>query len=69
MGRIILTGISFKNHKFLLSYIDLQNNQRKCFANCTCGFEVEIFHFESWGGSRQVQFEWDQHIKSVEKYR
>ena len=61
MGKIILTGISWGSHKFSLEYPSIKG-KIKCFAICTCGYQVEILYFESWGGSRQVQFEWDKHI-------
>ena len=61
MGKIILTGISWGSHKFSLEYASIKE-KIKCFAICTCGYQVEILYFESWGGSRQVQFEWDKHI-------
>ena len=64
MGRVILTGISKGSHKFSLEY-PMINNKIKCFAICTCGYRVEILHFESWGGSRQVQFELEKHIKEI----
>ena len=62
MGRIMLTGISRGSHKFSLEYPTI-NDKIKCFATCTCGYRVEIHNFESWGGSRQVQFEWDKHVR------
>ena len=64
MGRIIITGISWGSHKFSLDYPTV-NDKIKCFATCTCGYRVEIHNFESWGGSRQVQFEWDKHVSEV----
>jgi len=67
MGQIILTGISWGSHKFSLNY-PCVNGEVKCFAICTCGYNVEIFNFESWGGVRQVQFEWEKHIKSAKRF-
>lgn len=67
MGKIILTGISWGSHKFSLDYPCIER-EVKCFAICTCGYQVEILHYESWGGSRQVQFEWEKHISEVRSY-
>ena len=64
MGKIILTGISWGSHKFSLNY-PYVNGKVKCFVICTCGYQVEILNFEGWGGVRQVQFEWDKHIKNA----
>ena len=51
MGKIILTGISWGSHKFSLEYPSIKG-KIKCFAICTCGYQVEILHFDSWGGSK-----------------
>ena len=60
MGRLILTGVSKGEHKFLLEYPDI-DGRVICLARCTCGFQVEILQFEGWGGTRELQKRWEQH--------
>jgi hypothetical protein len=61
MGSIILTGISFGKHQFSLTY-PVVNRITICMANCKCGYEVEILHFRSYGGTKDLQMKWEKHI-------
>ena len=64
MGQIILTGVTYRDHKFALEYPHVDGTT-VCIAKCTCGFEKEIKHYQGYAGHRQLQFEWDRHIEKV----
>ena len=64
MGQIILTGVTYGDHEFALEYPHVDGTT-VCIAKCTCGFEKEIQHYQSYAGHRQLQFEWDRHIEKV----
>ena len=61
LSRLIATGISKGPHKFSLKYSKLHGIET-CFARCACGFQVEIFQFRGWGGTRELQKRWEEHI-------
>ena len=63
MGAIILTGISHGKHQFSLEYLEL-DGKTICIAHCTCGYEVEIIHFRSYGGTKDLQMKWEKHIET-----
>ncbi len=67
MSAIILTGLSHNGHKFALTYPEI-DGQVKCFAHCTCGYEVEILYFKSYSGVKNVQRRWEEHIKNNKKW-
>ena len=54
MSAIILTGLSHNGHKFSLTYPEI-DGEVKCFAHCTCGYEVEILYFKGYSGVKNVQ--------------
>jgi hypothetical protein len=66
MSAIILTGLSHNGHKFSLTYPEV-DGEVKCFAHCTCGYEVEILYFKSYSGVKNVQRRWEEHIKNNKK--
>ncbi len=68
MGQIILTGVTYEDHKFALHYPQM-DGKIICIAKCTCGFEKEILHYQSYAGHRQLQFEWDRHIEKVKNMK
>ena len=61
MGEIILTGLSSGNHMIALKY-PIVEGKLICIAYCTCGFEVEILYFNSYGGVKYLQRKWEEHI-------
>jgi hypothetical protein len=61
VGSIILTGISHGKHQFSLTYPEVEG-QTICMAHCKCGYEVEIFNFKSYGGTKDLQMKWEKHI-------
>jgi hypothetical protein len=61
MSAIILTGLSHNGHKFSLTYPEI-DGEVKCFAHCTCGYEVEILYFKNYGGIKYLQKMWEMHI-------
>jgi hypothetical protein len=61
MGSIILTGLSHKGHKFSLSYPEV-DGVKICLAHCKCGFEIEVNHFQNYGGIKDLQMKWEKHI-------
>jgi len=61
MGAIILTGLSQGKHQFSLSYPET-DGVITCFANCKCGFAVEINNFNSYGGTKDLQMKGEKHI-------
>ena len=61
MGKLILTGISKGRHKFSLEYPEA-DGKVTCTARCACGYQVEILQFEGWGGTRELQKRWEDHI-------
>jgi hypothetical protein len=67
MSAIILTGLSHNGHKFSLTYPEI-DGEVKCFAHCTCGYEVEILYFKSYSGVKYVQRRWEEHIKKNKKW-
>jgi hypothetical protein len=67
MGSIILTGLSHNGHKFSLTYPEIEDKV-KCFAHCSCGYEVEIVYFKSYSGVKNVQRRWEEHIKNNKKW-
>ena len=67
MSEIILTGLSHNGHKFSLTYPEI-DGEVKCFAHCTCGYEVEILYFKSYSGVKNVQRRWEEHIKRSKKW-
>ena len=67
MSAIILTGLSHNGHKFSFTYPEI-DGEVKCFAHCTCGYEVEILYFKSYSGVKNVQRRWEDHIKNNKKW-
>jgi len=67
MSAIILTGLSHNGHKFSLTYPEI-DGEVKCFAHCTCGYELEIVYFKSYSGVKNVQRRWEEHIKNNKKW-
>jgi hypothetical protein len=67
MSAIILTGLSHNGHKFSLTYPEI-DGEVKCFAHCTCGYEVEILYFKSYSGVKNVQRRWEEHVKNNKKW-
>jgi hypothetical protein len=61
MGSIILTGISHGKHQFSLTYPEVEGVMI-CMAHCKCGYEVEIINFRSYGGGKDLEKKWQQHI-------
>lgn len=61
LSAIVLTGLSFGKHKFSLEY-PIEDQVMRCIAVCQCGFRVEISHFRSYGGVKDLQMKWEQHI-------
>ncbi len=64
LGSIILTGLSSGKHKFALRY-SKANEETRCMAECICGYQVEIKHFNSWAGTRELQMKWEEHVASL----
>jgi len=64
MGKIILTGISHKGHTFELIYPIIED-QLRCIARCSCGYEVDIPNFSSYGATRYLQIKWEEHVASI----
>ena len=64
MGKIILTGISHKGHAFELIYPIIED-QLHCIARCSCGYEVDIPNFSSYGATRYLQIKWEEHVASL----
>ncbi len=63
MSAIILTGLSYGKHKFLLTYPEVEGVVI-CVANCRCGYQVEINNFRNYGGIKDVQIKWEKHIEN-----
>jgi len=61
MSAIILTGIRYNEHQFLLDY-PVVDGQMICMAHCECGYEVEILYFKNYGGVKYLQKMWEMHI-------
>ena len=61
MSAIILTGLSHNGHKFSLTYPEV-DGEIKCFAHCSCGYQVEILYFKNYGGVKYLQKMWEMHI-------
>ena len=61
MCAIILTGISHGKHQFSLQYPEV-DGKKICVAHCNCGYEVEIFYFNNYGGTKDLQMKWEKHI-------
>ena len=64
MGRIILTGISYKGHKIEMEYL-LENGEEHAYALCNCGYRTEIHYFRDWAGTRMLQKKWEEHKASI----
>lgn len=64
MGKIILTGLAFRNHQFTLDYLIIEGKQ-KCIAYCTCNYRVEIPNFRGYGGSKLLQLKWEEHVSGL----
>jgi hypothetical protein len=67
MSAIILTGLSHNGHNFSLTYPEIEG-EVKCFAHCTCGYEVEILYFKSYAGVKNVQRRWEEHIAKNKRW-
>jgi hypothetical protein len=67
MSAIILTGLPHNGNMFSLTYPEI-DGEVKCFAHCTCGYEVEILYFKSYSGVKNVQRRWEEHIKKNKKW-
>jgi len=61
MGAIILTGIRHGKHQFTLDY-PIVEGKEVCMAHCECGYQVEILHFRSYGGVKNLQKMWEMHL-------
>ena len=61
VGSLIGTGISKGPHKFSLEYPEIEGKVI-CIARCACGYQVQILQFEGWGGTRELQKRWEDHI-------
>ena len=68
MGSIILTGISHGKHQFSLTYPEV-DREIICMAHCKCGYEVEIFSFRNYGGTRDLQMKWEKHIGTWKEWK
>ena len=64
MGEIILTGLSFGNHRFTLNYSTVEG-KLGCIAYFTCSYEAEILYSSSYGGVKSLQGKWEEHIESL----
>ena len=63
MSAIILTGISHGKHQFSLTYPE-DEGVVICIAQCKCSYEVQIIHFSSYGGTKDLQMKWGKHIST-----
>ena len=62
MGRLILTGLTKKKrHEFKLRY-EVLNELEKCWADCSCGFSIEIKSFANYGGIKELERAWSGHV-------
>lgn len=34
-----------------------------CMAKCKCGYEVEILNSETYGGVKELEWRWKEHVK------
>jgi hypothetical protein len=40
-----------------------------CMAHCKCGYEVQIFSFRNYGGTRDLQMKWEKHIGTWKEWK
>jgi hypothetical protein len=61
MDELILTGISHGKHEFSLEYPKVDGVEI-CMAHCKCGYKVQINHYRSYAGMKDLQKKWEIHI-------
>lgn len=62
MGRIIATGVSLRGHQFSVEYSE-ERGKVICMAKCKCGYEVKILNSETYGGVKELEWRWKEHVK------